>query len=1039
MSDRDQYLDFIRKELFGPAEGDNEEIDDPPHRRYLTGTLYAQEAASNDVLIEEGGEVEVGGQADGGGLADDPVSLANQWLPSSIGMTFFLSGEPEVVCTISAARYESTGKKMWTRRSLPLEKVTLVQQGDSSEVSEGVFDDRASLRAYWRPFSGGRLVTVTLTNTQVQALPGQIEAEGCLFQVSLRCEAQGSRILEYPSTQLLSRDSEEQELRLLYRARKSFAIGHGAAAMWDPRAGEAVSEIWVDFLPTHEVPPLTFSTGQENRALKLSFLADPSTDPDQLVKALNDFLDPYKTWIDGLETSTSDIPEVLEPARERILLRVRNAHQRMQEGVELLSSDDEVRMCFVSANRAMLMQMVHAGSDFGGRKRRAGGFEYDKPDDLTRDHAWRPFQLAFLLMVLPSLLDESAADREIVDLIWFPTGGGKTEAYLAAASTSILYRRLKRGKRGGGTTVITRYTLRLLASQQFQRSATLICALELLRAENPETFGHEPITIGFWVGGETTPNSFKGARDLFEDMLGEDQPVNRFQLESCPWCGTEIVPNESQPRAEEIGIRATNASFVFYCPNTTCPFGERLPVTVVDEDMYQHPPTMLVSTVDKFVRMAWEEKAGAFFGLDGYEPPSLIIQDELHLLSGPLGTTVGVYEAALQALCGELGGVPKIIASTATIRRANEQVNGLFAREVRVFPPSGLDADDSFFARVDNDRPGRLYAGLMSQSHTNQTTIVHSAAALLQAPSELPLGADSLDAYWTLVMYHNSLRELGITVTLARDDVPARIKVISPVEEKERKVSDDSVVELTSNVPGTELPSILSRMDIGPPDPDSISMLVTTNMLSVGVDVPRLGLMFVNGQPKTTSEYIQATSRVGRGKVPGIVLTMYSATRPRDRSHYESFLPYHQSLYRFVEPTSVTPFALPSRRRALHAAFVILVRTLTALNRNDTAGDFDKSSEDITRIIHLLGDTVKRVDPDEATRTIDELENLAAHWHELAEQTRRSGQSLYYRAPGKESVALLKAFAAPGEGWETLNSMRSVDRQSGILVLGEQL
>ena len=1038
MLDRDELVQYLRRELFGPAGEDDEEIGDPPHRRYLTGTLYAQEAASDAVLAEEGGEIEVGGHTEGGGMADDPVSLANQWLPSSIGLTFFLAGDPEVRCRIRAARYESSEKRRWQRRAPAEEVLKLVQDANGSETVEPVLDGRASLRAYWRPFSSGRLVTVTLTNTQQQSQPGQIVAEECLFQVELSCESSSERILEYPSTQLLSRDAEEQELRLLYRGKKTFAIGHGAAAMWAPHAKDSVDKIWVDFVPTHQVPPLTFSTGTKTRVLSLAYLAEGKSRSDEMLSGLTGFVSDYETWIEQLTTSKLDLPIQLEGARERILRRLTETSLRMHKGIDLLRRDPDVLNCFCLANRAMLTQMVHAEAGMGGTRRKRGEFVYKKPDELQSSNEWRPFQLAFLLMVLPSLIDEKSSEREIVDLIWFPTGGGKTEAYLAAASVAILYRRLKGGLKGGGTTVITRYTLRLLGSQQFQRSATLICALETLRLEQPEVFGSEPITIGFWVGSDVTPNSFKDAKERFEEMMGEMQPANRFQVETCPWCGTEIVPTQSQPQPEAVGVKVTNTSFVFYCPNDSCPFHDRLPITVVDEDMYQKPPTMLISTVDKFARMAWEEKAGSFFGLDGYDPPSLIIQDELHLLSGPLGTTVGVYEAALQSLCSSLGAPPKIIASTATIRRAGDQVNGLFGREVRVFPPSGLDAADSYFARVDEERPGRLYVGLMSQSHTNQTTIVHSAAALLQAPMELSLTGPSLDAYWTLVLYHNSLRELGITVTLARDDVPARVKVISSVEEKERTVPDDSVVELTSNVPGTELPSILSRMQSTPSDPDPISMLITTNMLSVGVDVPRLGMMFVNGQPKTTSEYIQATSRVGRGAVPGVILTMYSATRPRDRSHYESFLPYHQSLYRYVEPTSVTPFALPSRNRALHAAFVVLVRNLTPLRRNDAAGEFDMHDPEIARVLGLLADVAKRVDPDEADRTSEQLEHLATHWHALAQQARDNGQSLYYRAPGKESMSLLRDFAGHGEGWETLNSMRSVDRQAGIILVGEQ-
>jgi hypothetical protein len=444
----------------------------------------------------------------------------------------------------------------------------------------------------------------------------------------------------------------------------------------------------------------------------------------------------------------------------------------------------------------------------------------------------------------------------------------------------------------------------------------------------------------------------------------------------------------------------------------------------------------LIATVDKFARLAWLERAGVFFGRGRYRPPSLIIQDELHLLSGPLGTTVGLYEAAVEALIDVHGVQPKVIASTATIRRADEQAVALFGRRVRLFPPSGLEAGDSYFARVDESRPGRLYVGVMAPGHTISTAIIHSAATLLQAPLELPLGSEESDAYSTLVVYHNSLRELGRTVTLARDDIPARVKFLAADEANTRKLADEDVVELTGNVSGKELPGLLSRMEIPAFAPNGIALLATTNMLSVGVDIRRLGAMLVNGQPKTTSEYIQATSRVGRGEVPGLVVTLFTSTKPRDRSHYESFLPYHAALYRYVEPTSVTPFSPPARTRALHAALVVLIRHGAGLAADDDAGRIDRTDPAVRNAVERLCARVAIVDPEEAQPTARQLERLLDEWEELAEEARSRGQALYYKPHGKQHLSLLKDFEARGAGWETLHSMRSVDRQCDIEVLG---
>src|SRR5690606_20031614 len=141
----------------------------------------------------------------------------------------------------------------------------------------------------------------------------------------------------------------------------------------------------------------------------------------------------------------------------------------------------------------------------------------------------------FILMNLRSIVIPSEEDREVVDVIWFPTGGGKTEAYLGLAAFVILFRRIS-DPSSRGTVVLTRYTLRLLTAQQYQRAASLICALEYLRRRNPVELGDHPFTIGLWVGSGLTPNTEADAVRLLQRMLREGGRDNPFVLLSCPWC-----------------------------------------------------------------------------------------------------------------------------------------------------------------------------------------------------------------------------------------------------------------------------------------------------------------------------------------------------------------------------------------------------------------------------------------------------------------------------------------------------------------------
>ncbi|MFE1361477.1 helicase-related protein [Streptomyces harbinensis] len=1044
MDPRQELVDYLDRQLVGPAGGPDEVLDAPPDRQYLMGTLYPQQADLQRQLALAADDPETTGaeqRAPDTDPAPDPVPENNSWLPSSLGLSFYTgAADIEVRCT--AARYETAkgeprrGRR-WRRVPLPPERYTIGADRETVPVLAG----RAEIRVRRRSYGAGTLITVALVNTaRHDGTDGRTPSwDDMLFQCRLEVRPTEGTVLPYPSVRLASRDPEERELRLQYRHVVTHAVGHGCAVREQRDEGGRIASLSSEAMPRAEVPAIRAGGPLDAPALTLSHLADPAISPGQLREELAEFAASYHAWYVGQRSV--EVPSWGREAADRILDRVRRAVIRVESGVRTLCDPDrpELLAAFRIAQRAMLLQMRHSAPDRAGRRHhRCDSVPHEPPTDP--EAAWRPFQLAFFLLALDGVADPAHRDRETTDLIWFPTGGGKTEAYLLLASFTIALRRI-RGE-GGGTTVLSRYTLSLLTTQQFQRAATTICALEHLRRTEPGLrLGEEPISIGLWVGETTTPNSFQAARDAFDEQRAASHPEDIFILDRCPWCGTRILPAAKSAARSDYGIRAGRDSFAFHCPRDTCAFHDLLPVAVVDQHLYQTPPTFLLGTVDKFARLAWEPLAGRLFGAGtGTPPPSLVIQDELHLLTGPLGTVVGLYEAAVLELCtGPDGRPPKIVAATATIRRSVEQVRALHHQDVQLFPPSGLDARDSFFAVPDTGRPGRLYLGVMAQGHTAGRGAVATAAAMLQGAYRLP--REHRDAYWTLVAYHHSLRELGRTVTAAGDDIPAQLRGLDDgTGAGVRTFRGGDVEQLSSQLKRAEQPILLDRLEKPWDDPRSVSFLPCTNMLSVGVDVKRLAYLLMQGQPKTTAEYIQATSRVGRHQVPGLVVTYLNAARPRDRSHYETFPDYHRALYRYVEPASVTPWSPPARRRALHAALVILVRHRLGLAAENQAGHLPRHREAAGRIADALAEraALASLDGSDAVRAEvrAELGYLLDDWHRQAEVAAAEGKELYYRPQGKGRHHLLKSFEQRYGLWETLNSMRNVDRECQITVTG---
>ncbi|MFC9702242.1 helicase-related protein [Streptomyces sp. NPDC056943] len=1040
---RDRFVAYLRRQLVGPATGDDETLVDPPDRRYLMGTLYPRGASMLEHSQEEGEQLfdeTAAGHGEEDGFADDPVAEANAWLPSSLGFSFFTNSR-QIFVTCGASRYTTLrvgGRRSW-KREPRLSDTKPVTPEQTAPIP--VLDGHGRLHVRWRPCGSGHLVTCVLANAHSEEESTFKDRELMLFQAQLEVTTVGGTILEYPSTRLNSRDEEEQELRVQYRHIVTRAVGHGCAVEWDDRQGD-VTTVRAQVMPKQVVEHIKPDGPRDLPVLNLAHLSQAGRDASDLRAELHSFVLDYGKWFDTQKADAESLPLWAAAPAERILGRIEAAIGRMTSGVEALTaptpSGAKAREAFRLANRAMALQMLHSRPELAGSRRRRDS-EVLELTEPASDLAWHPFQLAYFLLVVEGLMNPEHEDRGTVDLIWFPTGGGKTEAYLLTACFEILWRRLRYGAEGGGTAVLSRYTLSLLTTQQFQRTATAICALEFIRLgrDGPLSvdLGKEPISIGLWVGMETTPNKISAAQDELGALKQMNQPDDRFLLERCPWCGTEIVP-ERQGQDRDFGIRADGVITEFFCPRATCAFYKRLPVSVVDEQIYAEPPTFLLGTVDKFARLAWEPEAGNLFGGDDRRPPSLVIQDELHLLGGPLGTMVGLYESAVLELCSWKGPAPKVIASTATIRRSRDQIRGLYGRPAQLFPPAGIKAGHSYFASPDADKPGRLYVGVMAQGHTASTATVHVGAAGLQAPKEICDDDSVRDAYWTTVAYHNSLRELGRTVTIARDDIPARLEHLTKDDSRRRRLDDDSVVELTSNIPRSAQPRLLERLGKGFKEAGSVSFLATTNMLSVGVDVPRLGLMLMNGQPKTTSEYIQATSRVGRRHVPGLIVTLFRSSKPRDRSHYESFGVYHRALYRHVEPTSVTPWSAPARSRALHAVLTILVRHGIGLNAENKAGDVLDHPAEVARVRDLVVDHVRRADPDEADDAAEELDSLIEAWQQEAEVARGEGSRLYYRPQGRSHPSLLTDFGKQDGLWETAQSMRNVDRECLVAVKG---
>lgn len=1011
---------------------------------------------------------------------DFDLSDANSFNPSAMAISFRCkaSSSDHFGIKIEGAYYDrirvnisQSARQLdwWVRRPF-----TLIGSVSGSQIRTGanrlmtipvtsLYADQLRLepvvQIYSRPVPtstevGDYLITVAIRNESAGT-----GAASALFQMRFSVEPEDNLQIEpYPEALGPDGDEEEQNLDLLYRNKKTFAIGHGCAANWAFDDRGSVSELSADAMPSYEVVSLTPTIYKTNAkgdreavTVSMAELGSGSVKGQEQVEAL---LGMYGEWISEREREIGTLPSSLHPAAGRNLERCKEALDRMTVGWLIVQTDPIARRAFQLANQAMLQQQIRSRLKRREAIRgRDGVLRVDGPHPKVKaeEHhgLWRPFQIAFLLATLPEVIQPQDTHRSTVDLIFFPTGGGKTEAYLGLSAISLLARRL-RNPDDAGTDTLMRYTLRLLTAQQFLRAAALICVLEDIRSLNQEEFGSEAFGIGVWLGGDTTPNTNKGAVQQLKDLRRNPTANNPFLLLRCPWCGAQMGPKRKgrSRSVDVIGYEQKGASnVVLRCIDDECRFSgaSGLPIHVIDEEIYSKRPSIIIGTVDKFAMLAWRPEARAIFGLDtngdrDVSPPGLIIQDELHLISGPLGSMVGLYESVIHELCTDRRGhnttVPKVIASTATARRYEEQIRSLFGRsQVRLFPPHGLEEGRSFFAepaqRADGTpEPGRRYVGIMSPSLGSiQTVQVRVAAATLQVAQDIP--ESDRDGYWTNLNFFNSLRELGNTVSLLTSDVPDYLTGLRSRDGIQPRWPRH-VMELTSRRRNDEIPQAIEQLETTFDEQGSVDICLATNIIEVGIDIDRLGLMTIIGQPKTTAQYIQVSGRVGRRPdvSPGLILTIYGAAKPRDRSHYERFRTYHQSLYAQVEPTSVTPFAAPVLRRALHAASISYIR-----QTSPAVSPYPFPEDEFHDALSLLHERAATVDEDE----VPTLESLSAKLAKQWSRWERTEWSANVFGGDPEQGLMRFAGTLPALGarapiWDVPTSMRNVDAECRLAI-----
>ncbi len=1179
---RENLADILDRELLGPAHGDEEELDAQPDGLYLVGRIAPAKLVGkgavtsadaenaddevidpDDVGEDRGVPVPTAGEeptsADDDGVEDAPLRKGLM-IPASMGLRFQVPLDQERV-TIRASwgsyNAKSTGEVMASGR----EKRTYIRTPHDhaksvaiGELEPGVtrkvlLEQDVLLQIDVMDSGSRRIVEVALCNDR--ETPRRIPTDAWMYQTQLHVQAGGEAVF-LPVTDVVEEtavdnDPEIARLQLQYRDRLEFAIGRTCSVDWTVEPGaRRATQVRTRWLPVSDTPQ---TRAQEIGGALLDMERLAVATADELRAGLSPIVDGYDAWLAQREAEAATLPEHLREVAEDAVRDATMVATQLRDGLDylLVPEHEEARLCFRFMNRVMADQRIQ--SQVADLRSKEPALDLGAARDVIvgrgpRAHSWRTFQLAFVLMQIQALADPAITRRSgeaaKAELLFFPTGGGKTEAYLGLAAFTFAVRRRQGvidtpdGKidGGDGIAVLMRYTLRLLTAQQFQRATALVCAAEVERRRDPETWGSTPFRIGLWVGTAVSPKRYSEAEEQLKKANEHNSKygLTVLQLQRCPWCGTAIEG------AKQIRGDKTTRRIYVYCGDEfgDCPFaegsgdGEGLPVLTVDEEIYRLTPAFVIATVDKFARLAREGEAAALFGYvsrkcdrhgyvhedyDGCDvnlggqhpksgehpaarvrkssrlrPPDLIIQDELHLITGALGTAVGAFEMAIDVLTtwhdAEGRDVrPLVVASTATVRNASDQIRALYGRGVTMFPPQVLDVADTYFSRevpVAPENPGRRYIGVSTTGVRLTTAEIALASNLLSAGQFLiDHAGDAADPYMTLVGYFNATRELAGMARYIQDDVQTAIRKRRAGKYFPLRFGTNfgtlNLAELTSRVASTEITATLDQMGVQfdadvdttdaqralaakvkvgekPPrrDTNPLDVVLATSMLQVGVDVTRLGLMLMVGQPKNTAEYIQASSRVGRdADRPGLVVTLGNWARPRDLAHFEQFRYYHETFYSQVEPLSVTPYSLTSLERSLDGVLVSAARVMDAaresgLSPEKSPGRIDDALPRLQQLIDRLEARARVAGGEEAGSLVRaRLDNRLGQWASRRKVVAQKGHQLVYekvRDESKQSALLLSPESSrAADGVDSVpfvvaNSMREVQPEINLLV-----
>lgn len=921
---RQKIIDDIRLDLIGPRE-EEEILEESPKFAYLVGMLDIQKDENSvedeqevdaDMAYEDGEDYTAGEEDD-----NEPIMTTHFQIPSSMGISFYVENTTKTISIdVSWGDYVKSSKKyededgkehskiIYTR--IPMTETIELDLSDSNRTKEYklVSDSNVHLHMSKIGLKGQySLITVYIVNKRNNP---ENAAEEMMFQVHLKAYAKDNSyvfLAEHICREILAEDE------FYFEQRPILGRGRGCAAVWDEPINGKSTCVESAFIPENEFPGVNAALdGFDENYFSTSLMASKGKKDEILVK-LNTLADSYANWIEKTLKANSRMKDedFANKIGNNVISRCLDALTRIREGIHVIETDEIAFEAF----RFMNMVIYYQNSIKNYSKKNGVGIdcnfkEFVNPKDSNNNFGWRPFQIAFILMNLSGIVNPKHKDREIVDLLYFPTGGGKTEAYLGLMAFVIANRRLRANSNAkynadGGVTVMLRYTLRLLTTQQRDRITKMVVAAELTRRRMPEKYGNEPISIGFWVGGGVTPNKFDEFIEKPDYPSAARSARNKVfkQLLTCPFCGKPL-------KEENFNIEPEKKSIEIYCSDEHCEFyrykDNRIPIPVylVDEEIYAKCPTIILSTVDKFARLPWDVNTNALFG------------------------------------------------------------------------------------RVDRKC--------------------------------------SRDGYF------NSIRELGGAVRLLQDDIPKRIKRIKNKYGLEKQRFLNRNVEITSRMSSYQIPEKLKQLETTCESKDCLDTAVATNMIAVGMDVDRLGLMVVTGQPKQNSEYIQATSRIGR-KYPGLVVTLYNAYRPRDLSHYENFSGYHSQLYRFVEGTTATPFSARARDRVLHAVIISAIRLKfpNLANNADASAIASLTNEEIDEVKELILERLNIIKPAAKADASDEIDQFIDWWKLRAAQEK----PLRYYVVGTERYnRLMNPYDKPHVDTEkpTLQSMREVESSANM-------